>query len=405
MTAVTADVRGRGATDHPGMRVNDRSDGADPVARVVIAGGGFAAVEALLAVREAVGPRADVTLVSPRPTLDFRPAATIESFADVQPLRYDLRSIVEGAGGRFRQDAIAAVAGEARRARLRSFTHLSYDALVLAVGTQPQASVAGASTFRDQRDVPQLLRIIGELEDGAIRRLVFAAPAGVSWPLPLYELALLAARRAEARGVDVDIALVTPERAPLEALGGDASVLVRDLLADRGVRFIGRTFPAAACRDGRLELHFSGWMRADRVIAVPELLGRRIVGVPSGWTGFLPVDQLGRVRGMTGVYAAGDITTFPLKHGGLATQQADVIGHAIAASLGLDADAPSTDRVLHLRLAAGADPLVLRIVLDADGRPGETELCRGPATPDPRTAKVHGRYLTPYLAASPALAA
>jgi sulfide:quinone oxidoreductase len=387
------------------MRVNDRSDGTSPVARVVIAGGGFAAVEALLAIRDVVGPHADVTLVSPRPTLDFRPAATIESFADVEPLRYELRAIAEDVGAHFRQDALAAVAGEARQVRLQSFRHLSYDALVLAVGTQPRAGVPGALTFRDQRDVPQLRRIVGELEEGAIRRLVFAAPSGVSWPLPLYELALLAAERAEASGVDAEVAVVTPEHAPLDALGGEASAVVGDLLADRGVRFVGRTVPAAVRREGRLDLHFSGWIPADRVIAVPELHGRRIAGVPCEWTGFLPVDRQGRVHGMSGVYAAGDVTTFPIKHGGLATQQADMIAHTIAASLGLDAEPPHTDRVLHLRLLGGADPLALRIVVDEHGRPRETELSRGPATPGPLTAKVQGRYLSAYLAGRPVIAA
>ena len=54
----------------------------------------------------------------------------------------------------------------------------------------------------------------------------------------------------------------------------------------------------------------------------------------------MPVDRLGRVEGMSGVYAAGDVTTFPLKHGGLATQQADTLAHAIAASLGIHAEPP-----------------------------------------------------------------
>ena len=372
---------------------------------MVVAGGGFAAVEAVLALNATLGPRADVILVSPRTTLDFRPAATIESFADVAPLRYDLRAIAEDLGATFREDSLAAVAAEARLVRLRSFKRLRYDALVLAVGTRPRASVAGALTFRDQRDVPRLRRTIAELESGTIRRLVFAAPAGVSWPLPLYELALLAAGRAAARGTDVEVALVTPERTPLEALGGEASALVAGLLADRGVHFFGRTIPAAVRREGRLELGFSGSMPADRVIAVPELLGRRIAGIPGGWSGFVPVDRLGRVEGMRGVYAAGDVTTFPIKHGGLATQQADTLAHAIAASLGIHAEPPSAERVLRLRLVGGADPLILRIELDDDGRPGATVLRHEPSTTEPRTAKVHGRYLTPYLAGRPTLAA
>jgi sulfide:quinone oxidoreductase len=375
------------------------------VQRVVIAGGGLAAVETLLAVRAAAGARADITLVSPRATLDFRPAATIESFADVEPLRYDLAAIVEDVGARFRQDAVAAVAGDARRVRLESFKYLDYDALVIAVGTQPRASVPGALTFRDQRDVTRVRQVISELEDGAIRRLVFAAPAGVSWPLPLYELALLAAGRAEARSEDVEVALVTPEHAPLEALGADASALVADLLADRGVRFVGRTIPAAVHREGRLELHFSGWLPADRVVAVPELLGRRIAGVPSGWNGFVPVDRLGRVHLMSGVYAAGDITTFPLKHGGLATQQADTIAQTIAGSLRTGAELPSAERLVHVRLVGGAEPVILRIALDDDGRPGETELRREQVAPEARTAKVQGRHLSPYLARRPPVAA
>ena len=119
----------------------------------------------------------------------------------------------------------------------------------------------------------------------------------------------------------------------------------------------------------------------------------------------MPVDRLGRVEGMTGVYAAGDVTTFPLKHGGLATQQADTLAHAIAASLGIHAEPPPAERVLRLRLVGGADPLILRIELDDDGRPGATVLRHEPSTTEPRTAKVHGRYLTPYLAGRPTLAA
>ena len=45
-------------------------------------------------------------------------------------------------------------------------------------------------------------------------------------------------------------------------------------------------------------------------------------GVPSEPNfGFIPVDHHGRVDGLDGVYAAGDATNFPIKQGGLATQQ------------------------------------------------------------------------------------
>ena len=45
----------------------------------------------------------------------------------------------------------------------------------------------------------------------------------------------------------------------------------------------------------------------------------------------MPVDQHGRVVGLDDVFAAGDITTFPVKQGGIMTQQAFVAAEAIAA--------------------------------------------------------------------------
>ena len=47
-------------------------------ARVVIAGGGFAALEAALALRALAGERIELTLLSPDPLLHYRPAATSE---------------------------------------------------------------------------------------------------------------------------------------------------------------------------------------------------------------------------------------------------------------------------------------------------------------------------------------
>ena len=59
------------------------------------------------------------------------------------------------------------------------------------------------------------------------------------------------------------------------------------------------------------------------MIALPSLSGQRIDGVPQTRDGFVPVDRHGRVDGLPDVYAAGDITRFPVKQGGLAAQQAD----------------------------------------------------------------------------------
>ena len=59
--------------------------------------------------------------------------------------------------------------------------------------------------------------------------MVFLSPSQMPWPLPIYELALMTARRAWEMNEDVSVTIVTPEQAPLEVFGGTASDAVRDL--------------------------------------------------------------------------------------------------------------------------------------------------------------------------------
>ena len=92
---------------------------------------------------------------------------------------------------------------------------------------------------------------------------------------------------------------------------------------------------------GLLTVSPSATVEADVAPSLPRMEGRRIGGVPHDLDGFVPVDDHGRVRGMQHAFAAGDVTSFPVKQGGLATQQADVVAEAIAADLGCEVDAKS----------------------------------------------------------------
>ena len=57
-------------------------------------------------------------------------------------------------------------------------------------------------------------------------------------------------------------------------------------------------------------------------------------GLPSDAEGFLVTDDHARVQGVPDVYAAGDVTAFPVKQGGIACQQADAAAADIAARAG-----------------------------------------------------------------------
>jgi sulfide:quinone oxidoreductase len=367
-----------------------------PAPHVLIAGGGVAAVEAMLALRAFAEERVTIELVSADPLLRYRPSATAAPFGADEVAAFELAELARRAGASFRRDALTAVIGGARTVRLASGTTRSYDALVLALGARRRAAIPGALTFRDQRDIHHVRRLLADLRAGAVRRVAFASPLGVAWTLPLYELALLTARAIEDEGLDASVALVTPERRPLEVFGAGAGRTVGALLADHGVRVVCDARPRTATREG-LALRHGGVLAADRVIAVPGLAGPELPGVPTDWNGFVATDPDGRVAELDSVYAAGDLTAFPVKQGGLAAQQADVVAAHVAASVGADPPPISAPRVLRARLAGADEPLYLRAELDEHGRPldpgrVDDELPWWPS------GKVVGRYLSGCLA-------
>jgi sulfide:quinone oxidoreductase len=363
----------------------------------VIAGGGLAALEAVLALRALAADRVHVTLISPYPTFAYRPAATAEAFGDAPPQTDDVRAIARDLGATYHRVRLEAVAPQKKYVRLASGARLEYDALILAIGARSIASVPGALTFRDQRDVPLFRRLLHEVEAGAAGRLVFAVRSGFSWSLPLYELALLSATHAAEHHAETEVTIVSPEETPLAMFGAEASRLVADLLAERGVRFVGKSAASSVRRDGSVVLEFAGGIEADRVVAMPQLRGQRITGVPASWWGFVPTDTFGRVEDLVDVYAAGDMTTFPIKQGGLAAQQADRVTHTIAAALGLPVGEFRAPRVLRARLLGGERPLFLRTELDESGQPTGASLEHAETEEAASSTKVFGRYLAPYL--------
>ena len=366
---------------------------------VVVAGGGFAAAELVLALRVLAQERVTLELIAPSPRLAYRPAATGEAFGASKVQEFDLRELAEDAGATYRRDTVEAVAPTTSRLRLASGATAHYDAVVLATGARAQAAVPGAITYRDQRDSPAIVRMLAELRAGAISAVAFAAPAGVTWTLPLYELALLTAREINAHGLSARVTLVTPECAPLEVFGPATSDALGELLAEHGVFIEHSTRPGSVARGG-LELAHGGLVPADRVIAVPRLMGRRLSGVPADWSGFVVTDEDGRVENLPSVFAAGDMTRFPVKQGGLATQQADVIAAELARRAGVDVPREPARYILRTQLFGTDGPLFLQAELDAQGRSIAEGGAAAISTEAPwwPAAKLFGRHLSPWMA-------
>jgi sulfide:quinone oxidoreductase len=378
---------------------------------VVIVGGGVAALEALLALRALAGHLVEITVVSPAREFVYRPVTVAEAFDVAEARTYDVGEILaDQGGGELVLDVLAAVDPARHVAVTAGGRRIAFDSLIIATGAVPHAALPGALTFRGRTDVPALRGVLQDLLDERARSVAFALPSERTWPLPLYELALMTAGHLRAHGVGARVMLVTPEDEPLELFGPAASAAVAPLLADRGITVRTSSRPASV-RDRFLRLAGGAEIRVDRVIALPALEGPNLAGLPHDEHGFIPTDAFGRVSGLEDVYAAGDVTAFPLKQGGLAAQQADAVAALIAARAGaLSVPKPFVPVLRGLLLTGGA-PLYLRaepqrlprettIAVEARlvrGRRRDTSAAAGQALWWP-PAKIAGRYLAPYLA-------
>jgi sulfide:quinone oxidoreductase len=365
--------------------------------KILIIGGGVGAIEAALALEDLAGDRAEIEICSGRGDFVYRPFAVGEPYGASRVLRYGLEGLAESCGAHFREENIASVDPALGLATSHDGTEIPFDYLVVACGARLLWSVPGAVTFWGVADEGEMQEVVARLRQGRLRRLIFTMPGGHGWALPAYELALLAATELEQAGIaDTRITVVTPEDGPLQIFGRRASEQVAEVLADHGIEVITGTHPVKY-EHGALAIVPGGELEADAVVSLPRLEGRHIEGLPYDASGFIPVDDHARVPGLPRTFAIGDVTTFPVKQGGIATQQADVAAETIAADLGCDVEANALDPVLRGILWTGAKPRYLFGWLG--GGHGETSVAsERPPWPIDNPSKLIGRYLTPFLA-------
>jgi sulfide:quinone oxidoreductase len=362
--------------------------------RVVIIGGGVAALESALALHDLAGSNLDVALVAPNEEFVYRPMTVGEPFAYGAAHRYPVEAIARDAGAELIRDELQWLDHVSQTAHTKAQAQLSYDALILALGARAQPRYAHALTIDDRRLDELLHGLVQDVEGGYAKRLAFVMPPRPAWPLPIYELALMTSARAKDAQMDVSVTIVTPEDAPLAIFGAGASAGVSELLDDAGISVVASSY-AEVPASGQVVLNPGDRsLEVDRVIALPELFGPSLRGVPLAEHGFIPIDRHCQVRGVSRVYAAGDSTDFPVKHGGLAAQQADTAARAIAALAGVPIEPEPFDPEIHGMLLTGGRPKYLSAHITG-GHGFSSEITDVP-TWSPGM-KIAAKYLAPYL--------
>jgi sulfide:quinone oxidoreductase len=361
---------------------------------VVIAGGGVGALETALALRELAGDRVKLTLLAPAADFVYRPVAVLEPFVGSPPRRLPLAKVAAELNATLEQDTVAAVDCERGVLHTGGQRELAYDALVVAVGARTSEVLPDAVVMDVSRMGESLHGLVEQIDSGSLRSLALVVPKP-TWPLPVYEVALLARERASEKNVDLDVTIITAEPGPLAVFGESVSAGVGGLLAEAGIHLI--VGAQVESSSGGLIVHpGERRLQFDCVVAVPRLVGPAVPGLPANADGFLPITRRCEVSGIERVYAAGDATDFPVKFGSIAAQQADAAAASIAALAGAATEPSPFDGVVHGVLLGGRESRRLYFTARIEGGVARESRTSDTPTSSP-AAKIAARYLGPYL--------
>jgi sulfide:quinone oxidoreductase len=185
--------------------------------------------------------------------------------------------------------SVEAIDPEMRRATVDGQDHEA-DALVVALGADlrpdlvPGLAAHGIDVW-DRTNVHRARMAFEAFRGGRLVIAIFATP--YACPPGPYELAMLAKERLDARGVEVEVEVVTPTPIALPVAGPVESRKLEDLLAEAGIG-LALDHPATEVDEGELHFEEKPSRRFDLLFGVaphrcPRLLVAAGLAEPDGW--------------------------------------------------------------------------------------------------------------------------
>jgi sulfide:quinone oxidoreductase len=363
--------------------------------RVLVLGGGFAALETAFLLRMRLHDQVDITLVSDSDRFIFRPNSIYVPFgADPHSLFVDLGKPLARRHIAFEQGRVEEVDPDSRLVTLADGQRFGYDKLVIATGADTHAEeVPGlaehAATIWTPESMLGVRKSFNEVRDRAKRgerqRVLFLVPPNNKCSGPLYEIVFMLEtwlRRQGARE-HVDIAWSTYEHSYIQAFGPRLHELVTEEFRERGID--GHTEEATTeVRPGEVRYADGQSREYDHLIAFPPYVSAvRYAALPSDDRGFLRTDLETRlVSGHDDIYAPGDAGDFPIKQAFLAFLQADAVADHIAAEVSGRAFAQPFDSVSMCIMEMFDKATFAQVPVEATGDPSHPVRVRADANGD-----------------------
>ena len=315
-------------------------------AKIVIAGGGFAGLEAAYLLRMRLHDHADIFLVSDSDRFLFKPNTIYIPFgADPESFYVPLSDALEKRHISFFQTRIEGVDPDTKHVDLSDGTKLPYDFLVLSTGASMRASeIPGlgenAATIWTPDEMLELRVRLDTLKEEALKgrrqRVLFNVPPNNKCSGPLYEMVFMLETWLRREGIrdNVDITYSTFEKSFIQAFGPRLHEVVRDEFDERGV--VGRLEHVVKEVDSD-EVHFESGatLPYDLLIAFPPYIAAMTYhSLPHDDRGFVRTElETRQVLGHPDIYAPGDGGDFPVKQAFLAFLQADAVANHIGSRI------------------------------------------------------------------------
>jgi sulfide:quinone oxidoreductase len=304
--------------------------------RIVVLGAGFAGLELVTILSEALGDDAGATLIDGGDAFVFGYSKLDVMFGKAAPgeVRLPYADFAKR-GVRFLHETITAIDPETRRVTTNTGVHEA-DILIVALGADYDLDgtpglAEGGNEFYSVGGAERLRDVLPTFARG--RAIVGVCGAPFKCPPAPSEAALLLHDYLSDRGVreDCEISLVMPFGTPIPP-SPDTSAALLAAFAERGIAFVRDRLvisldPArgiAALDDGT-ELPY------DLFLGIPKHRAPRVV-LEAGMAeeGFVPVDPRTLETRFLGVYAVGDVATVGVPKAGVFSEGA---ARVVAASL------------------------------------------------------------------------
>lgn len=315
------------------------------MAKIVILGGGFAAVAAAEALSSAVSSSDRITLISASSSFTFYPALVPMVFSDfgLEEIKFDLRpklaerniEFIEGKAVDFDIDS-RKVFAENKQEKYA----VDYDYLLISVGRRLAAeSVPGFFKYAYHLlGVESALRFKNEISAFGSGSIVVGMCADSHLPVPVCETALALADkfRDEIADGKASVSAVFPSTLD-QAFSGSA--LFRDIEEEfdrMGVSLVS-DFAVDRVEENKIVSALGSSLNYDLLMLIPPFEGRRALQkfAPAiDESGFAMVNSRMQIEGKKGIYAAGDIVSLPgPRFGYMAMRQAKIAAANIISEL------------------------------------------------------------------------